>query len=52
MFTKQQKTRIERIHEGHTFGASVVASENDHLANMLQPGNSPEMYSMGTRLLT
>lgn len=52
MFTKQQQTRIERIHEGHTFGGSVVASENDHLARTFLPGNSPEMYSMGTRLLT
>ena len=52
MFTKQQQTRIERIHEGHTFGGSAVASENDRLANAFLPGNFPEMYSMGTRLLT
>ena len=52
MFTKQYHTRIERIHEGHTFGGCAMASENDHLANTLQPGNGPEVYSMGTRLLT
>ena len=52
MFTKQQQTRIERIHEGHAFGGSDWCSVNEHLANAFLPGNSPEMYSMGTRLLT
>lgn len=34
MFTKQQSSRLERIHEGNAFGGS-----DWRLANTFQPGN-------------
>ncbi len=36
-----QFSRLERIHEENAFGGSALASENDHLANAIQPSNFP-----------
>jgi hypothetical protein len=41
MYTKQQSSRLERIHEGNAFGGSDWCSVNEHSANTFQPGNCP-----------